>query len=53
MTWYRNVDWLTFGIWVSLTLIGLTAIYSATLGPVAQFLPANIQENFSKQVVWV
>jgi rod shape determining protein RodA len=53
MTWYRNVDWLTFGIWATLTLIGLTAIYSATLGPVAQFLPANIQENFSKQVVWV
>lgn len=53
MTWYRNVDWITFGVWVALALIGLTAIYSATLGPVSQFLPANIQENFSKQVGWV
>lgn len=53
MTWYRNVDWITFGVWAALAAIGLTAIYSATLGPVSEFLPANIQENFSKQVGWV
>lgn len=53
MTWYRNFDWITFGAWAALTVIGLVAIYSATLGPVSQFLPTNIQENFSKQSLFV
>ncbi len=53
MTWYRNFDWITFGSWAILTTIGLVAIYSATLGPVSQFLPEHIQQNFSKQLGWV
>jgi rod shape determining protein RodA len=51
--WYRNFDWITLFFWALLTVIGLTAIYSATLGPVAQFLPAHIQQNFFRQLVWV
>ncbi len=35
-----------------LTTIGLIAIYSATQGPVSQFLPEYIQNNFYKQLVW-
>lgn len=53
VAWYRNFDWITLFFWVILTLIGLTAIYSATLGPVAQFLPAHIQQNFWRQLMWV
>lgn len=53
MTWYKQFDWVVFGSWALLTVIGLVAIYSATLGPVAQFLPENIQQNFSKQLAFV
>lgn len=53
MKWYRNFDWLIFFCWVALTGIGLIAIYSATQGPVSQFLPARIQDNFFKQLIWV
>lgn len=53
MTWYRNLDWVTFICWVILTTIGLVAIYSATLGPVSEFLPTNIQGNFAKQSAFV
>ncbi len=53
MNWHRYFDWVTFGAWVVLTVVGLTAIYSATLGPVSQFLPASIQDNFFKQAVFV
>jgi rod shape determining protein RodA len=52
-SWYRQFDWLTLFFWGILTLVGLTAIYSATLGPVSQFLPAHIQQNFSRQLIWV
>jgi rod shape determining protein RodA len=52
-SWYRQFDWLTLFFWGALTMVGLTAIYSATLGPVSQFLPAHIQQNFSRQLVWV
>jgi rod shape determining protein RodA len=52
-SWVRRFDWLTILLWVILTLIGLTAIYSATLGPVSEFLPQHIQQNFSKQFVFV
>lgn len=51
--WYRDFDWVTVLAWTVLTIFGLTAIFSATLGPVSEFLPTYIQENFSKQLVWV
>lgn len=53
MAWYRDVDWLLVLCWIVLTIAGLTAIYSATLGPVSQFLPSYIQNNFSNQIVWI
>jgi rod shape determining protein RodA len=52
-SWIRQFDWLTVLLWIVLSTIGLIAIYSATLGPVSEFLPAHIQENFSKQLTWV
>lgn len=53
MNWIRNFDWITFFCWVFLTVFGLVSIYSATLGPVSEFLPGYIQENFGKQLMWV
>lgn len=53
MAWYREFDWLLIICWVLLFTAGLVAIYSATLGPVSQFLPAYIQNNFLNQVVWI
>jgi len=53
MNWYRNFDWVLFFSWVALTTFGLIAIYSATQGPVSDFLPAFIQQNFKKQFTWV
>lgn len=53
MTWYRQFDWFTVITWMILSIVGLIAIYSATLGPVSDFLPLHIQENFSKQLTWV
>ncbi|MEX0771362.1 MAG: FtsW/RodA/SpoVE family cell cycle protein [Balneolaceae bacterium] len=49
----RDFNWTIVAIWAALSGIGLVAIYSATLGPVSEFLPAYIQENFFKQVIWV
>ncbi len=51
-SWIRRFDWVSIFLWVLLSLIGLTAIYSATLGPVSEFLPLHIQQNFSKQLNW-
>jgi rod shape determining protein RodA len=53
MNWYKNFDWITAFIWLALSSIGLVAIYSATQGPVSQFLPEYIQNNFYKQLVWI
>lgn len=53
MKWYQKFDWLLFFCWLALTAIGLIAIYSATQGPVSDFLPSSIQDNFSKQLIWV
>lgn len=50
---FREFNWTIVLIWLSLVVIGLVAIYSATQGPVAQFLPAFIQDNFFKQVIYV
>ncbi len=49
----RDLSWVTIFIWFCLTVIGLFAIYSATQGPVSQFLPDYIQANFYKQLIFV
>ncbi|MDZ7690013.1 MAG: rod shape-determining protein RodA [Balneolaceae bacterium] len=49
----RDLSWSLISFWLGLTVIGLIAIYSATQGPVAQFLPEFIQNNFTKQLVWI
>ncbi|MEX0722568.1 MAG: rod shape-determining protein RodA [Gracilimonas sp.] len=49
----RELSWSVIITWMILAFIGLVAIYSATQGPVSEFLPSYIQDNFFKQVVWV
>lgn len=49
----REFSWSVIFLWLGLTTIGLIAIYSATQGPVAQFLPSYIQGNFTRQLTWV
>lgn len=49
----RDISWSLILFWLGLTLVGLVAIYSATQGPVSQFLPEYIQNNFVKQLVWI
>lgn len=49
----RDFSWSLVLMWASLIGIGLVAIYSATQGPVSQFLPGYIQDNFYKQLIWV
>lgn len=51
MTNLREFHWPLVAIWISLVTIGLIAIYSATQGPVAEFLPQYIQINFYKQLI--
>lgn len=46
-------NWAIGFIWLFITIIGLTAIYSATQGPVAEFLPTYIQSSFYKQLGFV
>ncbi|MDR9415942.1 MAG: rod shape-determining protein RodA [Gracilimonas sp.] len=50
---FRELSWSVIFTWLLLTSIGLVAIYSATQGPVSQFLPDYIQNNFFKQLGWV
>ena len=49
----KAFNWSIIFIWLSLTLMGLVAIYSATQGPVSEFLPSFIQKNFYKQLGFV
>lgn len=49
----KDISWSVIIIWAGLFTIGLAAIYSATQGPVSQFLPDYIQNNFYKQAVWI
>ncbi|MGN8225857.1 rod shape-determining protein RodA [Gracilimonas sp. BCB1] len=49
----REFSWSVVFAWVILFTIGIVAIYSATQGPVSQFLPEYIQNNFYKQVIFV
>ncbi len=53
MNWYKNFDWMTLLSWIGLTIMGLISIYSATQGPVSEFLPEFIQKNFGKQLIFV
>lgn len=47
----RELSWSIVALWVSLIVVGLVAIYSATQGPVSEFLPSYIQINFYKQLI--
>lgn len=47
----RELSWSLVALWASLITVGLVAIYSATQGPVAKFLPSYIQVNFYKQLI--
>lgn len=47
------MSWSVIFAWVVLSTIGVIAIYSATQGPVSQFLEEYIQRNFYKQLAWV
>ncbi|MBO6586962.1 MAG: rod shape-determining protein RodA [Gracilimonas sp.] len=49
----REFSWSVVFAWVVLFTIGIVAIYSATQGPVSQFLPEYIQDNFYKQLIFV
>lgn len=49
----RDFNWSAAFAWFVLTVIGLIAIYSATQGPVSEFLPDYIQSNFYKQFGFV
>ncbi len=49
----KRFNWPIVLLWAGLVTIGLIAIYSATQGPVAQFLPTYIQDNFYKQLIAV
>lgn len=49
----RELNWTLIFIWGALASFGLVAIYSATLGPVSEFLPSYILDNFSRQATWV
>lgn len=46
----REFSWSLVALWLGLVSIGLLAIYSATQGPVSEFLPSYIQINFYKQL---
>lgn len=49
----REFSWSVLFIWAGLSTVGLIAIYSATQGPVSEFLESYIQDNFSRQLMWV
>lgn len=49
----REFSWSVVIIWAALFTFGLISIYSATQGPVSQFLPSFILDNFYRQAVWI
>ncbi len=49
----NEFSWSVLLLWAGLAAFGLVAIYSATQGEVAQFLPAYIQGNFTRQIIWI
>lgn len=50
--WYRNLDYVSILIWVSLVSIGLIAVYSSTHGPASEYLLDSVRQNFNRQLVW-
>lgn len=48
---FKEFNWTLTSLWVGLVIVGLISIYSATQGPVAEFLPDYIQVNFYKQLI--
>ncbi|SMO86344.1 rod shape-determining protein RodA [Gracilimonas mengyeensis] len=53
MSKVQDFSWSVVFAWVILMTFGLVAIYSATLGPVSQYLPGYIQDNFYKQGIFI
>lgn len=53
MSHAKDFNWSIILAWSTLTIIGLVAIFSATQGPVSEFLPSYIQSNFYKQLGFV
>lgn len=49
----NEFNWPVLLVWAGLSVFGLVGIYSATQGPVSQFLPDYIQGNFVRQVIWI
>lgn len=49
----NEFNWPVLFAWAGLAIFGLVAIYSATQGEVAQFLPEYIQNNFARQSIWI
>lgn len=47
----RDFNWSLVLLWVGLSIVGFVAIYSATKGPVQEFLPSYIETNFLKQII--
>ena len=48
----RDLSWSLVALWAGLIIVGLVAIFSATQGPVSEFLPSYIQINFYKQLIY-
>ncbi len=51
--WYRQIDYPIVLIWLTLVSIGLAAIYSTTHGPASEFLLISVQNNFTRQFMWL
>ncbi|MCY4159876.1 MAG: FtsW/RodA/SpoVE family cell cycle protein [Bacteroidetes bacterium] len=52
-SWYRNLDFPTLLIWLSLCVCGLVAIYSSTHGEAQEFLLNTVQNSFQRQLIWL
>ncbi|NBB77396.1 MAG: FtsW/RodA/SpoVE family cell cycle protein [Bacteroidetes bacterium] len=49
----KDFSWSVIVLWIGLFTTGLIAIYSATQGPVSEFLPSYISSNFFRQSLWI
>lgn len=52
MNIFRDLNWPAIMLWVGLFIVGLIALFSATQGPVSEFLPDHIKGNFMRQLIW-
>ncbi|PSQ98600.1 MAG: rod shape-determining protein RodA [Bacteroidetes bacterium SW_11_64_17] len=50
-TW--KLDPWTLLLWVALVSVGLVALYSTTHGPAVEYLSASVQDNFTRQLLWI